>query len=351
MASSWLFTRRFSKNRPRSQAMRDPGAHTSRTVTAVDAADGSSRKNVFQPFRSPRSTQPNVVGGVKSTTSNSVVRSPNRTLNRTPFLSGLSVWVPAHPGSHSAMRPGSVSRAKTRSIDTGTVWMTVRLTGCMKGSTLDGSVAPGRRGVNHLAREHGEIGLPRPHGRRVLLGHDARDLCDVAQVVNHPRCEQLREGHLAQLGMSAAQRQLRRGQVPTPQRRHAFGAQLPESIQPAIERPAGESPGLRESVERLKRTRFPLREDDRRPRDPIGFLAVDQVAHHVLGTPRVGALVAAGPRCGARGARCRTRPALRIARARAPRARQRAPRPRGAGPRAPARGLRPRSRTTGPARA
>src|SRR5712691_5134680 len=136
IASSWLSTRRFSNNRPRSHAMIDRGAHTSRTVTAVDSADGSSRKNVFQPFRSPRSTQPKVVGGVKSTTSNSVVRSPNRTLNRTPFLSGLSLWVPPHPGSHWAMRLGSVSRAKTRSIDAGRVWMTVRLTGRMTG--LDG---------------------------------------------------------------------------------------------------------------------------------------------------------------------------------------------------------------------
>src|SRR3989442_15984770 len=97
------------------------------------------------------------------------------------------------------MRPGSVSKAKTRSIDTGTVWMTVRLTGRM-GSTVDGSVAPRRRGVNHLAREDREIGLPRPHGRRVLLGHHARDLCDVAEVVNDPRCEQLRERHLALRG-------------------------------------------------------------------------------------------------------------------------------------------------------
>src|SRR5216117_476950 len=214
IASSWLSTRRFSNSRPRSQATSDPGAHTSRTVTAVEAADGSSRKNVFQPFRSPRSTQPKVVGCKKSTTSNSVVRSPNRTLNRTPFLSGLSLWVPPQPGSHSAMRPGSVRSANTRSIDTGTVWMTVRLTGRMKGSTVAGSVAPRRRGVNRLAREHREVRLPRSHGVRVLLCHHARDLGDVAQVVDHPRSEQLRQRHPAQLGVAAAQRQLRRCHVP-----------------------------------------------------------------------------------------------------------------------------------------
>src|SRR3989442_7680919 len=161
------------------------------------------------------------------------------------------------------MRPGSVSKAKTRSIDTGTVWMTVRLTGRM-GSTVDGSWAPRRRGVNHLAREDREIGLPRPHGRRVLLGHHARDLCDVAEVVNDPRCEQLRERHLAQLGMPAAQGQLLPGQVPAPQRRDTFGTQLAKSIQQSLERPARESPALCESVERLKRLRFPLGEDDLR---------------------------------------------------------------------------------------
>src|SRR2546422_7035461 len=40
-----------------------------------------------------------------------------------------------------------------------------------------------------------------PDGRGVLLRHHARDLGDVAQVVHHPRREQLGERHLAQLGM------------------------------------------------------------------------------------------------------------------------------------------------------
>src|SRR3989442_13117766 len=129
IASSCVFTRRFSKSRPRSQAMSVRGAHTSRTVTAVDCADGSSRKKVFQPLRPPRSTQPNFVGGAKSTTSNSVMRGPNRTLKRTPLRSGLSPWGPPPPGNPSPIRFRSVSRANTRSIGTRTGLTTVRLAG------------------------------------------------------------------------------------------------------------------------------------------------------------------------------------------------------------------------------
>src|SRR3989449_11335290 len=92
-----------------------------------------------------------------------------------------------------------------------------------------------------------------PDGRGVLLRHHARDLGDVAQVVHHPRREQLGERHLAQLGMLAAERQLLPGQMPAPQRRDTLSACLSKSIQPSFERPAREAPGLRESVEWLER--------------------------------------------------------------------------------------------------
>src|SRR2546430_1073269 len=144
IASSWLSTWRFSRSLPRSQAMTERGAHTSLTVTAVDPAVSSSRNRVFQPSRSPRSTRPNAVGGAKSTTSNSVSRFPKRALKRTPFRNGRGLSTPAHPGSHWAMRAGSVSTANTRSIGAGTGWMTVWLTGRIGAD----SVAPRRRAVN-----------------------------------------------------------------------------------------------------------------------------------------------------------------------------------------------------------
>src|SRR5437667_4165813 len=43
------------------------------------------------------------------------------------------------------------------------------------------------------------------------------------------------------------------------------------------------------------RLRFPLGEDDLRPRDPVGLFAMNQVADHVLRAPRVGTLGRARP--------------------------------------------------------
>src|SRR5437667_4235521 len=43
------------------------------------------------------------------------------------------------------------------------------------------------------------------------------------------------------------------------------------------------------------RLRFPLGEDDLRPRDPVGLFAMNQVADHVLRAPRVRTLGRARP--------------------------------------------------------
>src|SRR3989442_15737784 len=95
--------------------------------------------------------------------------------------------------------------------------------------------------------------------------------------------------------MLAAERQLLPGQMPAPQRRDTLSACLSKSIQQSFERPAREAPGLRESVEWLERLRFPLGENDLRPRDPVGLFAVNQVADHVLRAPGVRTLGRARP--------------------------------------------------------
>jgi hypothetical protein len=127
--SRWRCTLRRSQMRVWNHAPRDGGIQTSRMVRAVDSPRPASRKNILQPFRSPRSAQTNAAGRAKSTTSNSVTRSPNRTLNRIPCLSGPSLWTSVHAGSQSGMRPGSVSSAKTCSIGAGTEWLNVCVTG------------------------------------------------------------------------------------------------------------------------------------------------------------------------------------------------------------------------------
>ena len=151
--SRWRCTLRRSQMRAWSHAPRDGGIQTSRMVRAVDSPRPASRKNILRPFRSPRSAQTNAAGRAKSTTSNSVTRSPNRTLNRIPCLSGPSLWTSVHAGSQSGMRPGSVSSAKTCSIGAGTEWLNVCVTGRIR-SRCSG-VAPRAACVGRLERGAG----------------------------------------------------------------------------------------------------------------------------------------------------------------------------------------------------
>src|ERR1041385_6048739 len=141
-----------------------------------------------------------------------------------------------------------------------------------------------------IAREHGQVRLPRPHRDGVLLRHHPCDLADVPQVVHDPGREQLRQRHAAQLGVRAAQRQLLRRQVPAAQRLEPLSPQLGEAVEQPLERPSGKPAALREPVERLERLRLSLTQDDLRAGDPVRLFTVDQMAHYVLRAPRIGAL-------------------------------------------------------------
>ncbi len=66
----------------------DCGVHKCLTVILVDSPTASSWKRVCEPFRAPCSSQPKVVGGVRSVISRLVTRSPKRTVSRAPRLRG-----------------------------------------------------------------------------------------------------------------------------------------------------------------------------------------------------------------------------------------------------------------------
>ena len=64
-----------------------------------------------------------------------------------------------------------------------------------------------------MIREHGHERRPRPDLIAVLLGHDARDLGNVAEVVNDPARQQLAQRHRAEARMLARQVELLVGDV------------------------------------------------------------------------------------------------------------------------------------------
>src|SRR5262252_7707725 len=77
----------------------------------------------------------------------------------------------------------------------------------------------------------GEIRAPRADGVAVLLGHHARGLRDVAEVVADPGREQLTERDRSEFRMLAGQRELRAGQLPAGERAEVAGAQLFEFVE------------------------------------------------------------------------------------------------------------------------
>src|SRR5262245_16891915 len=87
-----------------------------------------------------------------------------------------------------------------------------------------------------LAIHHREVGTPRSDGLTVLLGHDAPDLRDVAEVVRDPRGEELAERDESEGGVLALERELRVGDPPSGERREILGACLLELIEELRER-------------------------------------------------------------------------------------------------------------------
>src|SRR5206468_4254547 len=68
-----------------------------------------------------------------------------------------------------------------------------------------------------------------------------------------------------------------------------------EIVEQLGERLSRALPCLREAVERLETATGALLEDDARSRNPVGALAMDQMADHIERAPRVGTFGRVGP--------------------------------------------------------
>ena len=121
------------------------------------------------------------------------------------------------------------------------------------------------------------------------------------QVVRDPRGQQLPQRDRAELGVLALERELDLGQPPPGERGQVVRAQPSKLVEQLGERLSLTLAELGEAVVGREAPVRALREDELRARDPICALAVDEMTHDDVRTPRVRALGRVGPRRGERG--------------------------------------------------
>src|SRR5258708_3252746 len=127
------------------------------------------------------------------------------------------------------------------------------------------------------AIHHREIRPPWTDRVAILLGHDARRLRDVAEVVRHPRGQQLAERDRSKLWMLALESQLSVRETPAGKCDDIPGAQPREFRQQIRQRFSLALPELRKAVIRREPAVRALGEDDLRAGNPVRLLAVDQM--------------------------------------------------------------------------
>src|SRR5512134_2056990 len=95
--------------------------------------------------------------------------------------------------------------------------------------------------------------------------------------------------------MAATARELLPCQRPAIQRREVRRTHVREAFEQGLQRPAPKARELRQAVEGVERPCFAVLQDDARPRDPVGLVAMNQVPEDIDGAPGLGTLVGLRP--------------------------------------------------------
>ena len=115
------------------------------------------------------------------------------------------------------------------------------------------------------------------------------------KIVCYPRREQLSERDLAKIGMLAGERKLIIAQIPIAKRCDVLRAQRTKFIEQLLDGPAPIPLEMPEAIEGDKSPPGLSVENDARPLNPVGLLAIDEVTDDVESAPRFRAFVAAQP--------------------------------------------------------
>jgi hypothetical protein len=129
----------------------------------------------------------------------------------------------------------------------------------------------------------------------MAFGHHARDLRNVAKVVDNPRREKLTKRDWPKLGVLARQIELIVRQLPRTQGFQITNAQTLKVVNELRERPASTLAKLSETVEGRKGATVTLVQNDLRARNPVGPFGNDEMTNDVEGTPGLRSLCRVQP--------------------------------------------------------
>ena len=146
-----------------------------------------------------------------------------------------------------------------------------------------------------MALEDAEEDAPGAHGLAVLVGHEARKLMEVSEVVRGPGGEKLAEPDGAEIGMAAAAVEVAGLDVQRAELGEACGSDGGEFIEELRQGFALRFFVLSLAVEGLEGLRLAVMQDHCGAGNPVGVFGMDEVADDVEGGPGVGAFVGVSP--------------------------------------------------------
>lgn len=146
-----------------------------------------------------------------------------------------------------------------------------------------------------IAVHHSEKCLEWPHRFKVLPGHHPRQLMQVVQVMSGPGCEQLRQCHRPKNRVESPAIEVPGDKRKSAKLGKAFPARFRERVQQPIKRLALAFPHMSPAIKRRKRRRFAVLQNPFGTRNPVGALAMDEVADDIERAPRFVAFVARRP--------------------------------------------------------
>lgn len=153
----------------------------------------------------------------------------------------------------------------------------------------------GLRGAVAGAVEDAEVVAPRADRVAKLVGHDARELMEMREVVDGPGSEELGESDDAEGWVGAAEGELLWAEIEGTEFVEIFGANAGEFVEERGKRFVAKFFGAGFTVERLEGLGFAKLENDFDARHPVGAFAIDEMADDIVGGPGVVAFVAEGP--------------------------------------------------------
>ena len=149
-----------------------------------------------------------------------------------------------------------------------------------------------------VALEDAKEDAPGSDGFAVLIGHEARKLMEMREIVSSPGSEELSKRDRAEIGVTAAAAKVIGLQIHGAQLRKAFGANGSKLIQQLGQGLALRFFALPFAVEGLEGLRLAVLKNHGGARNPVGVLRVDEMADDVECGPCALAFVREGPKFG-----------------------------------------------------